>query len=66
MASNLRWVRDMKENANNPSTIAKRINHNKVLQIDTTSGKLMHEWENAYTAAAQLKLLNKPSRSATF
>ena len=55
-ASNLRWVKDLKENVNNPNTLAKAINPTPIMQIDLHTRKEIKRWENAHTAATTLNL----------
>ena len=53
-ATNLRWIKDAKENANNPVTLAKQINRNAVIQINLNGFEQIKLWQNAYTAANEL------------
>ena len=47
-ATNLRWVKDIKENLNNPISIQKKIDHWRILQIDCDTGEALREWPNSY------------------
>ena len=53
---NLRWVKDTKENMNNPLTLAKRIDQRAVVQLDKNTGKVIRVWPNSYTAMKQLNV----------
>ena len=50
-AENLRWVKDAKENVNNPITRAKNINQTVVVQVDPKTNVIIKNWTNALTAA---------------
>ena len=52
--SNLRWVKDVKENMNNPNTIAKMVCPHSVAQINAQTGKTMKIWDNSYIAGKSL------------
>ena len=56
VATNLRWVKDIGENLQNPLSVAKRINNKKVLQLDRDTNAIIKEWPNAYTAHVELGL----------
>ena len=60
-ATNLRWVKDIKENMNNPITKARlsqrrnnNFNGNMIVQIDRDTNEQIKEWKNA--RAVQFKL----------
>lgn len=53
-ADNLRWVKDSKENVNNPNTRAKSINQTPVIQKDTKTDVTIKQWTNALTASTSL------------
>eukprot|EP01084_Bolivina_argentea_P258913 436683_1 len=53
-ASNLRWVKDAKANANNVKTKCKRWNKQPIKQIDKSTGCVIRIWERPHQTAQQL------------
>ena len=53
-ATNLKWVKDLAENMQNPITVAKRINNVRIKQYDKDTNEFIQEWPDAYTVAKQL------------
>ena len=49
VVTNLRWVETHQKNVNNPKTVAKKIDHRAILQIDKQTNSIISEWKNAHT-----------------
>ena len=57
-ATNLRWVKDAKQNANNPTTLKRMSNSHQckraVLQIDRSTGRIIRIWDRPFLAHKEL------------